>query len=55
MGTGISSSGNRVLALLQVATGIWLQPGLAGVKATLGVKQSLRSVWELSHPQSSAK
>lgn len=27
MGTGITSSGNRVLAPLQVATGIWLQPG----------------------------
>ena len=53
MGTGIASSENRVLAPLQVAKEIWLQPGWAGVKARPGVTQGLRSVRELIYPQPS--
>lgn len=52
MGAGISSSGNRVLALLQVATEVQLQAHRAGVKARPGVKQGLRTVRGSNSPQS---
>lgn len=40
VGPGISSSGNRVLAPLQVATEIWLQPCPAGGKGRLGSRKA---------------
>lgn len=51
MDAGISSSGNRVLALLQVATEVRLQPGGAGAKARPRVKQGLRTARERIHPK----
>lgn len=51
MGAGISSSGNRVLAPLQVATEVRLQACGAGAKARPGVKQGLRTARELIHPK----
>lgn len=44
-GAGISSSGNRVLALLQVATEIWLQPCRAGEKGRLRSSKGCELSW----------
>lgn len=50
MGPGISS-GNRVLAVPQVATEVGLQPGGAGAKARPGVRRGLRTARERIHPK----